>query len=237
MGGEATKTQGTQSQEQPEDIQGKLVETLARLEQRLEALEKGGKKDEGDKGGTKGTLDDILADLDLIDDEDVEGGKDVRDKEQDAPKGQAQQPIDLERLSSTELANYIVAHVHESYIKPLIEQLEYMRLKDEIKEVSSEHEDFWDHKDAVFRILEKRPQLSVKEAYAIVTGLGKRQSKAADKEGEKDEREKGEKAQSKKQPVFGGERPGVSRKAATEDETLSIRDAFERAFEEVSSQE
>lgn len=77
---------------------------------------------------------------------------------------------DLERMTSTQLAQFIVQNIGEEYIQPLTNRVEALRIKLEIAETASKYKDFWEYKDQVWAIGKAKPMLSVEEAYLIATG-------------------------------------------------------------------
>ena len=79
---------------------------------------------------------------------------------------------DLERMSRSQLASYMATQIHEGAIQPLQVAIEQIRLDAEIDRLTrvKGYEDFWDHKDAIGKVIQTHPTLSMKDAYIMATG-------------------------------------------------------------------
>ncbi len=216
---------------QPEDApkqETQLVDVLQKLNERLEKLESPQSASKQEPKADAATLDELLQEL----------AKDgVPERSQQGRGQQAQQQVpqetpDLERMTSTQLANFVVQHMHTTYFQPLVEQIELIRIRDEIKDAAREAkangEDFADVKNDVFKVLEKRPNLTVREAYKLVKSSKPRaaQDSGSDKPGEKRDK-------TARTLADLGERPSVSRAASSPASAKTIREAAERAWDEV----
>lgn len=205
------------------DPQAALAEAISGLTQRLDSIEKkaGPTQDAG-----PGSLDELLAELSRETEE---------DKSKEAPKAATvdvpTQAPDLERMTSTQLANFLVGYMHSNYFQPLLEQVEMFRVRDEIKDAAREAkaagEDLFAVKKEVFQVLEKRPNLSVKEAYRLVKAAKGPSEKKPDNDDAKSSTEK-----VTRMADF-GTRPGVARTSATKTAPETIKEAAELAWNEV----
>lgn len=213
----------------PEVEKGKdeqMLELLQGLNQKLEGLTppKSKEADPGEKSAPA-TLDDLLAELSRENVEEGNKGKETRSESAEAPT-----TVDLEKMSSTQLANYVVGYMHTQYFQPLVEQIELIRIRDEIKDAAREAkkdgEDFLEYKDSVFKVLEKRPNLSVREAYNLVRGSKPRATK------EDDSSASASKSKARSLADL-GERPGVSRSTVSPSNVKTIKAAAELAWDEV----
>lgn len=205
------------------DPQAALAEAISGLTQRLDSIEK--KTAPAGESGP-GSLDELLAELSRENEEEKPKAEPSA-KAADAPP----QAPDLERMTSTQLANFLVGYMHSNYFQPLLEQVEMFRVRDEIKEAAREAkaagEDLFAVKKEVFQVLEKRPNLSVKEAYRLVKAAKGPSEKKSDNEDAKSSTEK-----VTRMADF-GTRPGVARTSATKTAPETIKEAAELAWNEV----
>lgn len=222
MGNDAT------GEVKPEVEKGKdeqMLELLQGLNQKLEGLTPPKAKEADGEKSAPATLDDLLAELSRENVEEGNRGKEARPESTEAPT-----TVDLEKMSSTQLANYVVGYMHTQYFQPLVEQIELIRIRDEIKDAAREAkkdgEDFLEYKDSVFKVLEKRPNLSVREAYNLVRGSKPRATK-------EDDSSAGASKSKARSLADLGERPGVSRSTVSPSNVKTIKAAAELAWDEV----
>ena len=219
---ETDSTVTTQTTDQP-DPQAKLAEAISGLTQRLDNIEN---KSTAQSDAGPNSLDELLAELGRESDEEK-----LKSATQAPATDAPQQAPDLEKMSSTQLANFLVVYMHSHYFQPLLEQIELFRVRDEIKDAAREAkaagEDLFAVKKEVFQVLEKRPNLSVKEAYRLV--------KAA--KGPSEKKQDHDDATSSTEKVTRiadfGTRPGVARTSATKAAPNTIKEAAELAWDEV----
>jgi len=101
------------------------------------------------------------------------GGRQTERKEFD--------PDALERLSNAQLAQFIMQQVNLGVGQPLLVKLEEIRVKDEIKDLRREikedsedgkTDDFDEHRDRIYKIASRNPNLSIREAYKLAKEEG-----------------------------------------------------------------
>lgn len=196
------------------DQSAELLKILTNIGDRFLAIEEKLKLLPGE--GDKGSATDIAALL-----AELEKGK-------GKPKGEEEE-IDLEGVTNTELANILYDTVQKKLIQPIIERLEVMRMKGEIRECETKYPDFWDFKKDIWAEGSKNPSLTVEQAYIIVKNRS-----SGKKEEKKGEEKKAEEV--KKPPIF-GEKPGVTSSSTRKGEPKTIKEAAEQAFVEVFKEE
>lgn len=93
-----------------------------------------------------------------------------RDLERSQQRPQQQQPqqrVDFDAMSKVDFANFIMSQVNQHMIQPVLELVMTNVVKDEIREASGKHEDFWVYKDEVYKLTTDNPQLSIEKAYKL----------------------------------------------------------------------
>ena len=126
-------------------------------------------------------------------------------------------PTEIENMTKTEFAGFIMNQVGQTMAQPILELVMTAIVRDEIREVSKQYDDFGSYKDDVYNLTMQNPQLSIEKAYKLAKA---------------ENPDKGKKAEPKApllRPV--GERPGVARGAVNPQNKMSIRDAATRAVE------
>jgi len=138
-----------------------------------------------------------------------------------APPQQKVNPADIENMTKTEFAGFLLNQVGQTMAQPILELVMTAIVRDEIREVSKEAaakgEDFSIYKDDVYNLTMANPQLSIEKAYKLAKA---------------ENPDKGKKPEPKvvpPRPV--GERPGVARGAVNPQNKMSIRDAATKAVE------
>ena len=138
---------------------------------------------------------------------------------QQAPPPKPVNPADIENMTKTEFAGFLLNQVGQTMAQPILELVMTAIVRDEIREVSKEAaakgEDFSIYKDDVYALTMANPQLSIEKAYKLAKA---------------ENPEKGKKAEPKvvpPRPV--GERPGVARGAVNPQNKMSVRDAATKA--------
>ena len=138
-----------------------------------------------------------------------------------APPQQKVNPADIENMTKTEFAGFLLNQVGQTMAQPILELVMTAIVRDEIREVSKEAaakgEDFSIYKDDVYALTMANPQLSIEKAYKLAKA---------------ENPDKGKKAEPKvvpPRPV--GERPGVARGAVNPQSKMSVRDAATKAVE------
>ncbi len=194
-----------------------ILDRMDELEQ--EASSK--RSDKGSKGGRQ-TVDDLAREA-----------KPRKESEEKVP------PLDLEGMTNTELVQFIFRAAEEHIVQPMSVQLQTIKVMGEIDKCFAKHDDFYDYQDRVREIAIENPTLSIEKAYKMAR-------LEADEE-EKDNKEKGEekgsdRASSKRgkgvqllippRPIL-GERPGTAGAATKPGPAKTLRQAAERAWDEV----
>ena len=138
-----------------------------------------------------------------------------------APPPKRIDPADIENMTKTEFAGFLLNQVGQTMAQPILELVMTAIVRDEIREVSKEAaakgEDFSIYKDDVYNLTMANPQLSIEKAYKLAKA---------------ENPDKGKKPEPKvvpPRPV--GERPGVARGAVNPQNKMSIRDAATKAVE------
>jgi hypothetical protein len=169
---------------------------------------------------------DDLDDLDSLVDE-------VKRTQSPAQNQSSQEP-NLEDLSRQELVQYTIQQISEGIVTPLAVALEEIKINQEIDRLTRDekYKDFWDYKDEIYRIARENPGLSLKRVYHLAKAEKEEQQK------QETQRPKGRSREALLRhlpPVNTfGERPsGTPRGATEEEEPRSLREAAEKAFDEV----
>jgi len=84
--------------------------------------------------------------------------KEFEDMSLEDKKGSGEQATekDLDEMSNTQLAQFIMNNVNQNNNK-VIERLEFIRVNGELRDLKKDHPDFDDFKDQVFKIAYKNP--------------------------------------------------------------------------------
>ena len=144
-------------------------------------------------------------------------------------KAKGDQDQDLDNLSPQQLAGMIIQHMRDTEIRPLIQKIEELNVRSEIKELTRDgkNSDFFELKDEIHAIASKAPQLSLEE----VLILAREQKKAS---GVKTD------DKSKKDLLRGlpprrtfGEKPNAVSTTASDTMPSTRKEAAERAFEDL----
>lgn len=138
-------------------------------------------------------------------------------------------PVDIENMPRKEFAQLL----HQSISQPLVEMMMTMQVQKETEQLETKYgEDFTKVADEVFKVAQQKPSLSMQEALRLVKpelfGARKEEKKPSKEEEEVDKK----KASSSN--VFGGERSGVNLSTVSQDKSLSIGEASQKALEEIS---
>lgn len=156
--------------------------------------------------------------------------KSVDDLASAAKSPSKEEPIDLDKISPKELANLLIQHIRETELKPLINKIEEVNVKAEIRELTRDgkNADFFTLKDEIYEIASRNPQLSLEQVLILA-----REAKKSS--GNKDE------DKSKKQDLLRnlpprrtfGEKPTAARVTSSDTEPATRKDAVIRAMEDM----
>lgn len=207
--------------QKPEDAKQIVLDadTYAALLDRLDELE-GGQKEETDE--PKDEVDDLAA-----------GAK---------PQPGQQKPIDLNRLSNAQLAQFIAQELTSDVINPVLVKLSQMELRLEEKDMASQYKDFGEHKKEAYNILHKTPSLSLEQAYHLAVQKANKGSKPKSDDSPNDEKATPEsKGSAKKEllrhlpkrPTTLGEKPSGAAGDMKPARPKDVRGAAERAIDDL----
>lgn len=189
-----------------EEVLAKLSEGLSRLEAKLEG------------GGTKSMSSDLTPEALLAE---------LEREKTAAGASPSTSQVDWDALASDPqaFAQFLMAQVQETYVSPILERLELLRVREEIRECKAKYPDFDEYREQVFQIGVKNPYLTLEEAYQLAkAGRG---SVRAEKPGAPPVA-----PQKQKVPPPTGMKPGVSR-TGMEEGAKSVREAAAKALEEL----
>jgi len=204
-----------QQQQQQQDQQTEQIvldpETYQALLDRLDELEGLVNK--------SGDLED-----DDLDDVDSLAREAQRGTQRDEPE------INLDEMSRKDFLQFTLQQISEGVVTPLAVAVEELKLSQEIDRLTRRkgYEDFWDYKDEIYRIAKDNPKLSLEKVYKLAKAEAEeKQTNLPAKKGTSRER------LLRHLPNL-GERPSGQTGSATEkSEPKSLREAAERAFDEV----
>lgn len=146
----------------------------------------------------------------------------LEEREDTGKPGQPSEPaasVDLDQMTNTQLANYLLNAVQTQVGQPLLNSLMTLSVKEELREVKAAHPDFDTYRDEVYKEAQANTHLSLDQAYLIVK---------AKKTGTTPPPTPKTPADTPKPPV--GEKPGVTPTATTPSTNLSIKEAAQAAF-------
>jgi len=144
-------------------------------------------------------------------------------------------PEDVDQMGNVQLANYIVDRVVDAgqqQIKTLDVKIESLKVLREIDKAEGAHEDFWEHQEAVHRIASANPTLSIEQAYNLAKL--EKEGKGEGKELSPGDRGTVLHTLPPRTGIPSGEKPGVVSGATTKTETTTMKEATERAWDEVA---
>lgn len=145
-----------------------------------------------------------------------------------------QPPKDLDELTNTQLAMYIVDEINRQASDRLNKvevSVETLRIWREIDKAEAKHQDFWQYEDKVRELSVANPSLSIEEAYLLA------KSKSPVKEKQGDNRQNREPTRTERllnlpARAF-GEKPNVAPSSTSETNAKhTLRSAAQRAWEE-----
>lgn len=198
---ENEKTRQEVIDEKGEDSQEYVKLTPEQYDALLEELEKAKSKQSGH---------DIIDEL-------AEKGKQSEDKI-DMDK------VDFDSMSNAELVNYMLSLAQEHLVKPLLVQVETIRVQNEIDKCRSKHEDFDDYYQDIYKICMENPKMPIETAYKL----------AKMDKSEEPKKEKPVLRTLPPRPVrTHAEKPGISRSNTQMQEPRTLREAAMRAWEDV----
>jgi len=201
-----------QAKEEPktqEQINQSLMETLTKMNEKLESLSKPVEKEEHVP-----TPEELIAEF---------------EKMNPQSKGKEVNAETLDQLSNTQLVELIMENVNSKVAGPIMERLEYLRVQAEIKEVKSAHPDFDEHKKEIFNIAIKNTNMSLEDAYFQV--VGKQAKKAKDDPKEPEPKPKIGDNEDLRRKVVHGEKPHVASASVKPGESKTLKEAATRAVE------
>lgn len=157
------------------------------------------------------------------------------------PQSQQQRPLDLNRMSNQQLAQFIASELTSDVLNPMLVRLSQMELRLEEKELTTEYPDFKEHKKDAYAVLHKNPSLSLEQAYhlAVKQKSNKRDSTSQDgKEGsESDSKGQARKGLLKhlpRRPASLGEKPsGAAGGDLKPARPTTVRGSAERAIDDM----
>ena len=144
-------------------------------------------------------------------------------------KAKGDQDQDLDNLSPQQLAGMIIQHMRDTEIRPLIQKIEELNVRSEIKELTRDgkNSDFFELKDEIHAIASKAPQLSLEEVLILAREQKKTSGVKTDDK-------------SKKDLLRGlpprrtfGEKPNAVSTTASDTMPSTRKEAAERAFEDL----
>ena len=143
---------------------------------------------------------------------------------------QESQDLDLEEMSKTELAQTILDLVNQEAVNPILVAVEQLKIQREIDSLVSkpENQDFFDYEQDVKKLMIDNPKLSVKQAYNLAKIENPKTQQATSPQ---EERQDLLKQAFNRQPV--GEKPGVTSNMTTRVQPATVRDAAERAVNDL----
>jgi len=149
---------------------------------------------------------------------------------------------DLETMSRTEFANFLVSQVEKKLVKPAVDQvverdsrLEAKSIKQEIKEFEKDHPEFWTFADEVKGILGKHPELNIEEAFTLARHSAPDKAKQVDEAAIEAKRKEREKVMQDRRESFGGLLPTSGK--ATKAKNMTAKDAANQAWEDLGMSE
>lgn len=139
----------------------------------------------------------------------IEGGGESKEKKEAEENVNPQNGPDFESMSRGEMIDYLITSVNkaEKGINDRIDKLETRStqadLRDQIESAREEYEDFDEWTQDIKQVMEKRPGLSIDEAYALAKHQNPDKVQELATQKEEEEREERE----KQPPKFGGLMP------------------------------
>ena len=192
-------------------------------------------------------LDKILAGLDKKPSDDFDPIKLLKDLEQeDEPRSRggtdeaSSGELDFEKMTPKEFAKFVVNSTLgevQRALKPIVDRVEVLRVRSEVREAQDKYPDFMDFKDDIFKIAMNNPSLSIEDAYLQVAGrssIKARREAAAEEAEEKKKKEENE--SSRRTPFLPSDRGGHDRRA-TKEEPADLEGAVVLALRDVMGQE
>jgi len=169
-------------------------------------------------------------------------GKEIYDIDELAEEGKRKEvllakegeEVDWENLTNKELVGRIVGAVNVAGME-LSTKVETLKVLREIDKAEGKHDDFWKHEKEIRRIASNNPTLSIEEAYQLAKVGKEGDKKVAPKEGEREE-EVGAKTTRTEKLLHlppRGEKPGVVSSSTKGSQIKTLREASDRAWDEV----
>jgi len=166
----------------------------------------------------------------------------LRNKATEVKDGQKDEEVDLDRMSQTELANYIANELTQNALNPVMIKLAQIELNLERQDMKVEGG--YDHLDEKYKdilgYMHKHPTLSMREAYQQVIGKESKESKESkeEKSKESEESETKQRDDSKHlplRPAIHGEKPSSAATSQHLQKTKpkDTREAAQRAIEDL----
>lgn len=150
-----------------------------------------------------------------------------------APTPQAQvDPNDIDRLSNSQMLGLIGRKVNQliaDSTQPVLQAVMTLSVKEEMREVQGEFDDFKDFKKDVYEIASKNSTLSLRDAYLIAKA--NKSGKALPNDVKMKLETPTSSAPTPK--ATSGERPGVGVSSLKTQHTMSVRDAAAEALKEL----
>lgn len=194
---------------------------------------------------TYSALLDRLDELEAAKTEDKSGEEEQTQEDRLARQASAteRKPVDLDRLSNSQLANFIASELQGDVLQPLLVRVAQLELTLEerdardqlIKDEDTDAQEFESMKPEVYKLLNRTPTLKYTEAFKLAKSKVK---------GEKRQTEKGDTDPSKgrdklrhlpPRPTIHGEKPSSAAAGDTQRaKPATTRDAAERALEDLN---
>lgn len=159
--------------------------------------------------------------------------KDLADEGRGRQQPVKQEEVDLDGMSQSELAGYIVQQIGQQFVHPVSVEMQGIKLALEIDKLEKDEDygpAFKEHQDKVFELATENPKLSLKQATAIAVKEASKTSKSetSDKVKDRDAR-----LRHLPKAFPHSERPGTSSGTMKKEEPKDRKGAAERAIEEL----
>lgn len=148
-------------------------------------------------------------------------------KTSEKPAESIPEQVDFDSMSNAELVNYMMTFAQEHLVKPLMVQLETIRVQNEIDKCREKFSDFDDYYQDIYRICIDNPRIPIEKAYKLA----------------KLENEERKKTPEPTKPVLRtlpprpvrthSERTSVPHSTTMQQEPATIKEAALRAWEEI----
>jgi len=140
---------------------------------------------------------------------------------------------DLDDMTNKEIVELVMSEVG-NYGKGILAKVQTLEVLREIDKCENKYSDFWDFEQDVYKLASANPTLSIEQCYKLAKEDTAKNDVKSDKSTTDRQRTKTEKLLNLPSARLAGERPSVSSNSTKAGGILTVKEAAEAAFKEMS---